>query len=208
VTDLPWPSPDASPTGSSGTTPGADAAVRHARLEDVAAMARVQADAWRAAYRGLVPDDALAGLGGPDAVAAWAEAVAAQAPRRHVLVATAGSDIVGFTTLTTAGDPDLDPAVDAELAVLVIDPARTRQGHASRLLAAVADLAREDGFTHLFTWAPSSDDPLRRLLVESGWAADGARRTLGDGDSDSADGGGGIGSGGTEAHQLRLLTAL
>jgi ribosomal protein S18 acetylase RimI-like enzyme len=85
--------------------------------------------------------------------------------------------------------------------VLVVDPAHGRQGHGSRLLAAAVDLLREDGFTHVFTWVPSTDDPLRRLLIESGWAADGARRTLGSDDEPGT-------QGATEAHQLRMLTDL
>ena len=47
----------------------------------------------------------------------------------------------------TDDDPDAEPGEDALVAEFVVDPSAQRQGHGSRLLNAVADTLRADGFT-------------------------------------------------------------
>ena len=71
-----------------------------------------------------------------------------------------------------------DPERDAELVALAVDPARAREGHGSRLLAAAADLLREHAFHTAVTWVFTEDTALRSFLEPAGWAVDGARRTL------------------------------
>jgi len=107
--------------------------------------------------------------------------------RCRVLVALAGSDdpvgadggIVGFATTQPADDPDATDATDGEIAEWLVEPAARGQGHGSRLLNAAIDTLRADGFTRATTWVTSTDDGRRRILAESGWAADGAHRAIG-----------------------------
>ena len=44
---------------------------------------------------------------------------------------------------------------------------------------AVVDTARADGFAQLAWWVASQDDMLRRFVLDAGWVADGAHRTVG-----------------------------
>jgi GNAT superfamily N-acetyltransferase len=90
----------------------------------------------------------------------------------------AGADVVGFVALGPAGDPDLVPRLDAELHALCVDPARTGQGHGSRLVNASADVLRGTGFGHLHVWLSDAEDELRTFLEKAGWEDDGARRSL------------------------------
>ncbi|MFS2294482.1 MAG: GNAT family N-acetyltransferase [Actinomadura sp.] len=157
--------------------------VRPARAEDVEAIVDVQVAAWQEMYHALLPEPVLAEMAGAEARAAftaqWRSAVSSPPTSRHrLLVAVASDLVVGFAAHGPAEDPDLDPAATAELITLLVDPVHTRAGHGSRLLAATADLLREDGFRTLITWVFEDDEVMRTFLGSAGWAPDGTARTL------------------------------
>lgn len=159
----------------------ADVGVRNATLSDAAAVAEIQVRAWKAAYGPFMPAEPLAEMTASAEPwrERWARAASAPpSPRHRVLVAVADGLVTGFTAFAPASDPDLDPERDAELVTLAVDPARTREGHGSRLLAAAADLLREHAFRTAVTWVFTEDAALRAFLEPAGWAPDGARRTL------------------------------
>ncbi|KWW99725.1 GCN5-related N-acetyltransferase [Carbonactinospora thermoautotrophica] len=165
--------------GKEHRTPMADVSVRPARPEDAQAVGQVQLRAWRAAYADVLPAKLLAELTAEALAERWRQAVTERpSPRHHVLVAVEAGQIVGFAAFGPAEDPDRDAAHDGELYTLLVDPAAGRRGHGSRLLAATADLLREDGCRTAVTWVLSTDDVLRRFLTEAGWAPDGSRRDL------------------------------
>ena len=62
-----------------------------------------------------------------------------------------------------ADDPDAVAGKDGLVAEFVIDPQAQRRGHGSRLLNAVADTLRTDGFVRATWWIPTTDDPLRQF---------------------------------------------
>jgi GNAT superfamily N-acetyltransferase len=169
------------------STPHADVSVRPARPEDAAGLGAVQAHSWRTSYATLLPEQARTALEPVDLAAAWSQAVTAPPSRRHrVLVATALGELVGFVALGPGSDADADPAVDAEIMVLVVDPDAQRLGHGSRLLNAAVDVLRDDGFGRVTTWVPDADTARHEFLVSAGFGADGATRVLdasGDGTS-------------------------
>lgn len=156
-----------------------DRSVRVAWVADAAALGRVQARTWRATCAGLVPQPLLDAMD-PEALAGtWAAALRRPPSARHrVLVALDRVTVVGFAALGPSEDPDADPVADADLALLLVDPDHHRQGHGSRLLSAVVDTARADGFVRLSTWVLARDDGLRSLLESAGWAPDGAHREV------------------------------
>lgn len=161
----------------------ADVGVRPARRQDAAAITDIQVRAWQEGYRDLLPAEVLAQVTAPDAVAVWRErwleaAVAPPSARHRLLVAVSSQLVVGFAAIAPAEDPDLDPASAAELVTLLVDPLHTGAGHGSRLLAACADLLREDGFGTVVCWVFADDRVMRRFLESAGWAPDGARREL------------------------------
>jgi GNAT superfamily N-acetyltransferase len=157
----------------------ADVGVRPARTGDADDLARIQAAVWTCVYGDGLPGEVLSAAGSPDAVAQWRAAAGhPPSPRHHVLTATDGDRVVGFAALTPAGDPDTVPALDGELIALHVDPPAQGAGHGSRLVNAVADVAREDGVRHLHAWLADAEVALREFLVASGWAYDGATREL------------------------------
>jgi len=87
-------------------------------------------------------------------------------------------EVVGFVSAGPATDADRWPGTDAEIYEFRVSPERTRQGHGSRLLHAVADTLVADGFHTVSTWVLEADVAVRRFLESTGWAADGARGEL------------------------------
>jgi GNAT superfamily N-acetyltransferase len=153
--------------------------VRAAYPGDVDAVADIQVRAWREGYGSIVPAPALAEMTGPEAMGLWrerwSEAVAAPpSPRHRLLVAVDEGVITGFAAHAPADDPDQDPETAGELLTLLVDPARRRAGHGSRLLAATVDHLRDDGYGTVVTWVFAADDLLRAFLTTAGWAPDGA----------------------------------
>lgn len=174
--------------------PRADGSVRRAVAGDADAIASVQAQALQLSYAPLFPADATAAFDEAAAAAGWAAAIASPpSPRHKVFVALGSAGVAGFAASAPATDVDLDDERDAELLVLHVSPDHQREGHGSRLMAAVADHARDDGFFRLVCWVFAADDPMRLFLRDNGWAADGSTRDLDVGEL---------------VHQVRLHTAV
>lgn len=148
-------------------------------MADAAAIGRAQARSWRDAYRDILSAAMIAALDADELAARWADSLRRPPAATHrALVALDANAVVGFAATGPCDDPDADPIRDAEMTVLVVDPDHVGQGHGSRLLAAVADTARADGFTRATTWVFSTDDAMRAFLSSAGWAADGAHREI------------------------------
>lgn len=166
---------DASVTSPS-TTPDS---VRLALPAEAASIAAVQRRSWQQLFP---PDVAAHVLGSVDLdtmTESWTGAIMRPPMAQfRVLVATAQGRVVGFAAVGPADDQDAT-ASDALVAEFVVDPQAQRAGHGSRLLNAVADTLRADGFTRATWWARSTDDPLRRFLESAGWAPDGSYQTVG-----------------------------
>lgn len=96
---------------------------------------------------------------------------------------------------TPAGTgPPADPHRTVAVGPLLVLPRWGRRGHGSRLLAAVVDLARADGFTTAVTWVLDADRSSAAFFAAAGWEPDGTGRIL-----DMA---------GTDVPETRLVTSL
>ena len=160
----------------------AEVSVRAAVPGDAAEIARIQVDTWRTAYAAIVPAEVLDGFDASAAAAAWHAAITSPPSGRHrVLLATEGQWRVGFAAFGPAEGLEADDAEQATtiaITPILVEPRWGRRGHGSRLLAAVVDLAREDGMTRAVAWIPEGDTPSREFLRSAGWAPDGLVRAL------------------------------
>jgi ribosomal protein S18 acetylase RimI-like enzyme len=174
--------------------PVSETFVRLALPRDIDAVAAIQARAWEDAYGELLPTVVRARLE-PNARVEWTAALERPpTSAHHLLVATDGPEVVGFAAVEPADEGDGGPGGVGSLTVLAIDPAHRAAGHGSRLLSAVAETLRIDGFSTAVCWLPETDEAQQRFLVDAGWGPDGARREL---------------DMGTAAlHEVRLHTAL
>ena len=157
--------------------------MRPARPAEAGDIARVQVVAWRAAYRSLLPAEVLDGWDDAAAAQAWQAAITSPpTPGHGVLVALERDRVVGFAAYgpaeLAAGDAAHPDGPTTEVGPLLVEPRWGRRGHGSRLLAAVADLARASGAVRLHAWLPDDDRVSARFFESAGWAPDGWARTL------------------------------
>lgn len=146
-------------------------------------VARLQRRAWG---RNPALATALRQISADESVRAWHEAIA-RPPLAHcrVLVAIGDGQVVGFAVTGPSGDPDAEPD-HGLVAEFVVDEASVEDGHSSRLINAVVDTLRADGYSVATIWVPSDADDLRRFLVDCGWATDGAHREVGPDDEEAS----------------------
>jgi len=152
--------------------------VRLARTSDVDEIAAVNVSSWRARLSDLVPDAVLSALDPADLAMTWASAILnPPMAGQRVLVAVDEDRVVGYAAWGPCLDPDADP-MTGELLALEVDPARQREGHGSRLMAAAVDLGRSAGVGGAVTWIQLADEPRRAFLLASGWGPDSAYRDV------------------------------
>jgi ribosomal protein S18 acetylase RimI-like enzyme len=146
------------------------AEVRDATSADARAIATVVVASWRVAYRGLMPDEVLAGLSVADRERFWSDALTAQQPRTSIVVATAAHAVVGFAAV----GPPLDPADRADptlghLYALYLDPGSWGRGIGTQLHATALDRLRTCGFTSAGLWVLDGNQRALRFYYRHGW---------------------------------------
>jgi ribosomal protein S18 acetylase RimI-like enzyme len=149
--------------------------VRHARLQDAPSIARIHVEAWRAAYRGLVPDEVLDGLSVKQREQLWRQMLAAD-KGRLVFVAGGGDEIAGFCgAVTPARGTDAGEGI-AEIGAIYVSPCCWRTGLGRALMeAAVAEL-RAGGWRSLQLWVLAGNDRAKQFYERLGFEADGAEK--------------------------------
>ena len=95
-------------------------------------------------------------------------------PRRLSWLLGLGVAVAGAAAVGPSADPDAAGA--GEISLLVVDPARWRQGHGSRLLQASVDHLIAAGHREAVTWVPLADEARRAFLQSAGWGPDTAYR--------------------------------
>jgi ribosomal protein S18 acetylase RimI-like enzyme len=143
--------------------------VRDAEPADAHGIAAVNVRSWRAAYRGLVPDDVLAGLSVRDREQFWSGGLTARPAHVRILVAVTDA-IVGFaaTGPPLVAEDRADPTL-GDLYALYLDPDVWRRGIGSRLHDAALDRLRSCGFTHAGLWVLDTNGRALRFYERHGW---------------------------------------
>lgn len=170
--------------------------LRDATQADAHAIAIVLVRSWRAAYRGLLPDDVLDGLSVPDREQFWSDVLTTRPPHTRAVVATIEGTVVGFAATgpplvqADRADPDL-----GDLYALYLAPDVWRRGIGTQLHAAALDRLRSCGFTRAGLWVLDTNERALRFYLRRGWT-DTGRSQLD------------RGPGGVELHERRLRRDL
>jgi len=158
------------------TGPVADASARIAGPNDAAAVGRVQAAVWRAAYHRILPPDVVDQFEAASFARVWRDSLKHPPSPRHVLlVGCAGDQVVGFAAVGPSPDPDADET-SGEVLALGVHPEARRSGHGSRLLNASVDTLRGKGFNSISAWLLAHDEDTRAFLAAAGLSPDRAYR--------------------------------
>ncbi len=164
-----------SPDDAGGTATGV--VVRAAVPQDAPALAGVHVAAWRAAYRGIMPDDYLAGLDLERWTQGW-DRVLTEGRDPHLQVAELAGLLVGFTGVgpERALEPG-DPPGRGELHHINVHPDAWGTGAGPALLRAAEDRLRALGFRDAVLWVVPGNARARRFYERAGWTDEGSEKT-------------------------------
>ena len=156
---------------------GQSFSVRTAKQGDAPAIAAIHVESWRVAYRGLVPDDALATLSLTDFEARWLERLGGgERAHERTLVVESEGEVVGFAATGPCRDEEIDPGKLIELYAIYVHPDTWGQGHGRQLLnRTMADLMKT-GHESLMLWVLEENLRARRFYEAAGFAADGTTK--------------------------------
>ncbi|MGE5181896.1 MAG: N-acetyltransferase family protein [Acidobacteriota bacterium] len=135
--------------------------LRPADPADALAVARVHVRAWRAGYRGLIPDAYLDAMRPEERAARYTFGLTDPAAP-HTIVADDAGTILGFAT-----------TVPGELAALHVDPDHWRRGIGRQLVTAAR--ARL-GAGPAIVWVLAGNTRAEQLYLADGWQPDGTHR--------------------------------
>ena len=151
--------------------------IREATVEDAQAIATIQVDSWRAAYRGILPEAYLANLAMTQRSDAWRKSIIAGRPR--VLIAHSNADgvetILGWVAFGDSRDGDKDHCW-AEVETLYIAPDSWRKGIGKRLIDAARHALLSAGYTDVALWVLLDNRRARAFYKRSGFVCDNSSR--------------------------------
>ncbi|MDQ2786050.1 MAG: GNAT family N-acetyltransferase [Chloroflexota bacterium] len=141
--------------------------LREATQVDAAAIARLHLANWRAAYRGIVPDDLLDAITVESRQQQWERVLAAPDGAEFVYVA---EDADGRLLGIASGGPEMggDPHYHGEVYVLHVRPDAQGNGVGRALMRAVAERLAVEGITTLLVWMLCENHAARRFYTVLG----------------------------------------
>jgi ribosomal protein S18 acetylase RimI-like enzyme len=142
--------------------------VRSARLEDALPIATIHVDAWRVAYRGIVPDEYLHALSIDQRHAGWRQILAGG---ESVWVGEDGDKIVGWISAAQTRDVDASQWT-GEIWAVYIAPDHWRQGAGRALCEAAEQELRRQGFTDVTLWVLKDNERALRFYESIGFVLD------------------------------------
>jgi GNAT superfamily N-acetyltransferase len=148
--------------------------VRDAGRLDAEVCAAIHVASWKAAYRGMMPDEYLDGLCVDDRLPAWREMLAAERAPQTVIVVIEDDGVVrGFATCR----PTADTPTCGEVGAIYLEPDTWERGLGRQLMAAVVERASSSGLRELTLWVHTQNSRARAFYTRTGWTDDGVQRS-------------------------------
>jgi GNAT superfamily N-acetyltransferase len=147
--------------------------IRLARQSDTFDIAGVHVRSWQVGYRGLLPEDYLAGLRPEDRASRY-RFYDPDPTWPATLVAVESGCIVGFATIGPCADPD--PERVGELMALYVDPPSWGTGTGRALMATARGVLAAQGCTQAVLWVLAGNNRAERFYRRDGWIHAGVRR--------------------------------
>lgn len=150
--------------------------IRLAVPEDGAALAEVQVAAWQAAYRGLMPDSALAGFTVEKRAALW-QRLLAEPRATGTVVAEVQEMLVGYCLFGPTRDEDGKDKAVGEIIALNMRPDYWRRGIGKTLCGYALREATSREWTSVTLWVLKGNERASRFYEALGFSLDGSERT-------------------------------
>ncbi len=150
--------------------------VRQATSADAEQIAQVQVNAWRWAYQGQVPDDALNALSVPDSANGWRSRLSDLGDTMGFWVADGNGLVVGFAF---AGPTRDDDAVEGtgEVYAIYLERAHLGTGLGRRMFETATQWLKDQEFRVVTVWVLDSNRQGRRFYEAAGLRFDGSTKT-------------------------------
>ena len=140
--------------------------IREASAKDIPDVARVHAESWRTAYRGIVPEEYLATADAVDWEEHWS---GLKDPASKTQVFVAESKESGIVGIASAGPERTgDEVYVGELYALYLLRDFQRQGIGKRLTVATAQRLGKTGIPSMLVWMFRDNAPARRFYEALG----------------------------------------
>jgi len=149
-------------------------ALRAGTAADARRIAELQVRAWRAAYRGILPDTHRAGLPVEIRERQWRQWTDGH-PLRQIWLVERDGVLVGFAATGPSRDDDASPAT-GEVYAIYVEPELIGTGLGRRLFTHAVGSLRGQGFTSAMLWMIEGNARARRFYEAAGWRADGGRK--------------------------------
>lgn len=141
--------------------------IRDATVEDAAAVADIHVSGWKAAYRGVVPDQHLQSLSVEKRQANWLSAIGKGEP--FVRVAAATSGVSGWVAFARSRDGDAQPHT-GEIWAIYVSPTVWAQGIGRHLLTKACAELRAMGYGAVTLWVLLKNERARGFYERLGFA--------------------------------------
>ena len=159
--------------------------VRAATREDIPRIAEIHVAGWEAAYRGMIPDEALDVRTVEHRTAQWRELFdgSEKMTDHSVYVLELDGTVSGFAHVGPSDDEDVDRSKTFNIYALYLEPALRGRGLGQSLLDHVVASAAADGYTLATLYVMENNDPAIHFYEKLGWTAERhvVKECLGDG---------------------------
>ena len=146
--------------------------VRVATAADADAIGRVQVETWRAAYRGLMPDEAIAQFDVAERQRMWHEGLSrGPRPGSATFVAEVDGEVAGFVSVGACRDE----AGLGELYAIYLHPSCWDRGVGRALIERAEESMRSSGFAEAILWVMEGNERAERFYRAAGWKQDGRK---------------------------------
>ncbi|MEZ4768196.1 MAG: GNAT family N-acetyltransferase [Caldilineales bacterium] len=145
--------------------------VRNATVDDARRIAEIKVAGWRAAYRGVMPDDVLDQLSVKEQAARWRRRISDHPGR--VLVAVTNGTVSGYVSAAASRDEDPPDPIIGEIYALYVHPDHWRCGIGSALIAAGLETLRRQSFRQVTLWVLADNGPAIGFYRTHGFQPDG-----------------------------------
>lgn len=143
-------------------------AIREGKLADAEGIARAHTASWRAAYRGILPDEVLAQIDIDQRIATWRRVLADRSVLTLVAYDTTHRDIVG---LCDAGRSRGSSGYAAEVYRMYLEHHARRHGLGREMFERVVDWLRGQALDSLIIWVLDNNHHARRFYEQMGGRA-------------------------------------
>jgi GNAT superfamily N-acetyltransferase len=150
--------------------------IRLAGPTDADAIGAVSVRGWQWGYRGLMPDELLAGLDPGERAEGWLALLTSGDLRTRIHVAEQEGAVVGFVSAGPSREPEVDERT-AEIYAIYVEERVAGSGVGAALLERAVDDLWKRGFHRAMLWVLETNARARHFYERQGWIGDGGDKT-------------------------------